>query len=82
MANSTNFTIITTANTFDHWRIRDNLMANDVNEIARGDFIKPTGNVRINEGYLLLACTSGGTLLDVKDDASIDGVLDVGSIEV
>jgi hypothetical protein len=81
MANTTNVAIISTANTFNHWRIRDNLVANDVNEIARGDFIKPKGNVTVNEGTLTLANTSGGVLLTVKDDARIDGLLSVDSIQ-
>ena len=81
MANTVNVAIIETANTFNHWRIRDNLTANDVNEIARGNFVKPTGNVTINEGFLRLANTSGGTILDVKDDARIDGTLSLRNID-
>ena len=55
MANTVNVGITTTACTFNQWRITDNLMANDVNEIARGNFVKPRGNVTISEGFLLLA---------------------------
>lgn len=82
MANTTNVGIITTANTFNHWRINDNLMANDVNEIARGNFTKPAGNVIISEGFLRIANSTGGVVLDVKDDTNIDGTLTVFDIEV
>jgi hypothetical protein len=73
---------ITTSNTFDHWRVRDNLVAEDVNEIVRGNFIKPKGNVTITEGKLTLANSSGGFILDVRDDTNIDGTLTVREIEV
>ena len=74
---------ITTSNTFDHWRIRDNLVAEDVNEITRGEFTKPKGNVTITQGQLLLANSSFGSyLLDVRDDTNIDGTLDVRTIQV
>jgi len=76
MANIANAEIIQTANTFDHWRIRDNLSANDVNEIARGNFNKVSGNVEISAGYLLLSKTSGVTLT-VDTDARISGNLSV-----
>lgn len=82
MANTVNVAIITTANTFNQWRINDNLVANDVNEIARGDFTKPKGNVVISEGYLRIANSTGGVVLDVKDDTNIDGTLTVHDIEV
>lgn len=82
MANTINIAIISTANTFNQWRINDNLMANDVNEIARGNFVKPTGNVTINQGYLRLANTSGGVILDVADDTNIDGTLTVFNVEL
>ncbi|MFN9956596.1 MAG: hypothetical protein ACK55I_26145, partial [bacterium] len=57
-------------------------MANDVNEICRGDFVKPFGNVVISEGYVRIANSSGGVILDVKDDTNIDGTLTVFNIEV
>ena len=82
MANTVNVAIITTANTFNHWRIRDNLVANDVNEIVRGNFTKPAGNVIISEGYMRLANTIGGVILDVADGTNIDGLLTVRDIEV
>ena len=47
MANTYNVGLTTTANTFNQWRITDNLVANDVNEIARGNFTKPAGNVTV-----------------------------------
>jgi hypothetical protein len=80
MANSTNVAIISTANTFDQWRIRDNLQANDVNEIARGNFTKPTGNVIITDGYLLLDKATG-TTLTVDANARVSGLLSAGNIE-
>ncbi len=82
MANTVNVGITTTACTFNQWRITDNLMANDVNEIARGNFVKATGNVTISNGFLLLANSSGGVILDVRDDTNIDGTLTVKDIEV
>ena len=81
MANASNVLIIQTANTFDQWRIRDNLVANDVNEIARGNFVKPTGSVNIAEGTLTLSNTSTTTLLTVKSGARIDATLSVDTIE-
>ena len=82
MANTINLANISTSNTFNQWRINDNLMANDVNEIARGNFVKPNGNVTITSGFLRLANTSGGVILDVADDTNIDGTLTVFNIEV
>lgn len=82
MANTVNVGLTTTTNTFNQWRITDNLMANDVNEIARGNFTKPKGNVVISEGYLRIANSSGGVVLDVADDTNIDGTLTVFNIEV
>jgi hypothetical protein len=82
MANTINVAIISTANTFNQWRINDNLVANDVNEITRGNFVKPRGNVTINEGYLRIANTAGGVILDVADDTNIDGTLTVFNVEL
>jgi len=82
MANTINVSLTTLSNTFNQWRITDNLMANDVNEICRGDFVKPFGNVVISEGYVRIANSSGGVILDVKDDTNIDGTLTVHNIEV
>lgn len=82
MANTINVYLTTVSNTFNQWRINDNLMANDVNEICRGDFVKPFGNVVISEGYVRIANASGGVILDVKDDTNIDGTLTVHNIEV
>jgi hypothetical protein len=82
MANTINVYLTTVSNTFNQWRINDNLMANDVNEICRGDFVKPFGNVVISEGYVRIANSAGGVILDVKDDTNIDGTLTVHNIEV
>jgi hypothetical protein len=82
MANTVNVGLTTTSNTFNQWRISDNFMANDVNEIARGNFTKQKGNVIISEGYLRLANSSGGVILDVTDDTNIDGTLTVFNIEM
>lgn len=82
MANTVNVAIITTANTFNHWRIRDNLVANDVNEIVRGNFTKPAGNVTIAEGYMRIANSIGGVVLDVADGTNIDGTLTVFNVEL
>lgn len=80
MANIANADIIQTANTFDHWRIRDNLVANDVNEIVRGNFTKPTGNVEISGGYLRLSNTAVGVTLTVDNDARVGGNLSVKNV--
>jgi len=82
MANTINVYLTTVSNTFNQWRINDNLMANDVNEICRGDFVKPFGNVVISEGYVRIANSSGGVILDVKDDTNIDGTLTVFNVEL
>jgi len=82
MANTVNVGLTSTTNTFNQWRITDNLMANDVNEIARGNFVKPTGNVTISQGFLRLANATGGVILDVADDTNIDGTLTVYDVEV
>ena len=82
MANTINVFLTTVSNTFNQWRINDNLMANDVNEICRGDFVKPFGNVVISEGYVRIANSSGGVILDVKDDTNIDGTLTVFNVEL
>ncbi len=82
MANTVNVGITTSACTFNQWRITDNLMANDVNEIARGDFIKNRGNIELTNGKITLSNSSGGVILDVHDDTNIDGTLTVKDIEV
>jgi len=82
MANTVNVGITTSACTFNQWRITDNLMANDVNEIARGDFIKTRGNIELTNGKITLSNSSGGFILDVHDDTNIDGTLTVKDIEV
>ena len=81
MANTANISIVEVANTFDQWRIQTNLLIDDIEEIVREDFSKPKGNVTITEGSLTLANAAGGVLLDVKDDARIDGLLSVDTIE-
>lgn len=80
MASSVNVANTDLVNTFDVWRVRTNLAANDVNEICRGNFTKPAGYVKIETGYLQLAAASGQTLR-VNADAGISGVLSVKKIE-
>ena len=82
MANTINVGETTTSNTFNQWRISTNLLRDDVNEIARGDFYKHAGNVIIEQGYVRINNASGGVVLDVKDDTNIDGTLTVFNIEV
>ncbi len=82
MANTINVAEVTTSNTFNQWRISTNLLRDDVNEIARGDFYKHAGNVIIEHGYVRINNASGGVVLDVKDDTNIDGTLTVFNIEV
>lgn len=82
MANTVNVGLTQTTNTFNQWRITTNLIANDVNEIVRGDFVKPVGDVTITEGTLTLANSGGGIILQVADDTNIDGTLTVFNVEV
>ena len=65
MANTVNVGLTTTSNTFNQWRITDNLLANDVNEIARGNFTKPTGNVTLTDGFLTISKSSGITFTEI-----------------
>jgi len=81
MANTANITLVTTANTFDQWRIQTNLLIDDVEEIARENFVKERGSVTVNQGTLTLANSSVTTLLDVKSGARIDGTLSVRTID-
>ena len=80
MANTVNVGLTTTSNTFNQWRITDNLMANDVNEIVRGNFTKPAGNVTLSDGILAISKTSGVTFT-VASDARIAGLASIHSIE-
>lgn len=80
MASSVNIANTDLVNTFDVWRVRTNLSANDVNEVCRGNFVKPAGFVKIETGYLQLANATGQTLR-VNADAGISGVLSVKKIE-
>jgi hypothetical protein len=82
MASTINVDQTVVSNTFNQWRIRHNLLTDDVNEICRGDFVKPFGNVVISEGYVRISNSAGGVILDVKDDTNIDGTLTVFNIEV
>lgn len=60
MASTSNISAVTTANTFDNWRIQTNLDTADVNEICRGDFYKPLGSVNVAIGYIEISNTVGG----------------------
>jgi hypothetical protein len=80
MANTVNVGLTTTSNTFNQWRITDNLLANDVNEIARGNFTKPAGNVTISDGFLTISKSSGITLT-VASDSRQAGLASIHSIE-
>ena len=80
MTSSVNVSTVVVANTFDQWRIQTNLLKDDVNEIARGDFTKPTGNVTLTVGRLVLP-NATGTMLDVTADARVSGKISVKNIE-
>jgi len=80
MTSSVNVSTVVVANTFDQWRIQTNLLKDDVNEIARGDFVKPTGNVTLTVGRLVLP-NATGTMLDVTADARVSGKISVKNIE-
>ena len=76
MTSSVNVSTVQTSNTFDQWRIQTNLLKDDVNEIARGDFTKPTGNVTTTVGRVTLP-NATGTSLDITADARISNKLTV-----
>jgi len=80
MANTVDLSLVTTANTFDQWRIQTNLSANDVNEIARGNFTKPTGNITLTVGKIVLS-NATGTTLDVTADARVSGKVSLKNFE-
>jgi hypothetical protein len=80
MANTVNVGLTTTSNTFNQWRITDNLMANDVNEIARGNFTKPAGNVTVSDGIVTISKSSGVTFT-VASDSRQAGLASIHSIE-
>jgi hypothetical protein len=80
MANTVDLSLVTTANTFDQWRIQTNLSANDVNEIARGNFTKPTGNITLTVGKIILS-NATGTTLDVTADARVSGKVSLKNFE-
>ena len=71
MANA-NLTLIQTANTFDQWRIRDNNLANTVNELRNGNFFKDGGNFTLASGAIITLPT-GGTGLQIGGDALLGG---------
>ena len=80
MTTSVNVSTVVLANTFDQWRIQTNLLKDDVNEIARGDFTKPSGNVTFTVGRLVLS-NSTGTMLDVTADARVSGKVSLKNFE-
>jgi len=80
MTTSVNVSTVVVANTFDQWRIQTNLLKDDVNEIARGDFVKPTGNVTLTVGRLVLP-NATGTMLDVTADARVSGKVSLKNFE-
>lgn len=73
MASTANISAVTTANTFDNWRIQTNLDTADINEVCRGDFYKPTGSINVAIGYIEISnSTSGFVALRIPyGDASI-----------
>lgn len=60
MASTANISAVTTANTFENWRIQTNLDTTDINEVCRGDFYKPTGSINVAIGYIEISNTTGG----------------------
>jgi len=69
MANA-NVTLINTSNTFQDWMIRDNNLANSINELRNGNYYKDSGGFTIANGSLVISGTSG-TLLSVSGNATI-----------
>ena len=80
MTSTVNVGQVATANTFGEWRIQTNLLVDDVNEVARANFVKPTGNVTLTLGRIILA-NATGTSLDITADARISGKVSVKSFE-
>ncbi len=60
MASTANISAVTTANTFENWRIQTNLDTADINEVCRGDFFKPAGSINVAVGYIEISNTTGG----------------------
>jgi len=81
MASSSNTTNVGTANTFDQWRVQTNLAINDVNEILRGDFVKPAGDIILGEGQSMYLQGVQGTTLEVTSNVRVAGLLDVNNFE-
>lgn len=67
-----NVNLVATSNTFNDWRIRDNNLANTINELRNGNFYKDGGNFIISTGGLIIV-PSFGTGLQVGGDALMSG---------
>lgn len=80
MASTVNVSTVLTSNTFDQWRIQTNLLKDDVNEVARGDFVKPTGNVTLTVGRIVLS-NATGTTLSVTANALVSGQLTTANLK-
>ena len=80
MTSSVNVSSVLTSNTFENWRVQTNLLVTDTNEIARGDFTKPAGNITVSVGRIALS-NATGTSLDITADARVSGRLSVKNIE-
>jgi hypothetical protein len=80
MTSSVNVSTVLTSNTFENWRVQTNLLKDDTNEIARGDFTKPAGNVTLTVGRIVLP-NATGTMLDITADARISGKVSLKNFE-
>jgi len=78
MANVNVNIIAASANNFADWIIRDNNLANTINELRNGNFYKDGGNFTLASGALISLATSG-TMLQLAADALIGGTTTMGS---
>jgi hypothetical protein len=64
---------ITTANTFDHWRIVTNNLSTALNEIGGGNFTKDVGSFTFTTGSITLSKATGDAL-SITANATIGGL--------
>lgn len=78
MAN-VNISPIVLSNTFDHWRIVTNNLANSLNELRNGNYYKDGGNLTLANGSINLI-NGSGTLLSVSGNATVSQRLTTNTI--
>lgn len=69
-----NIGTISTANTFDHWRLNTNQLVTAVNQLANTTFVKDNGGFTLTTGSITLS-KSTGTTLTVSANATVSDTL-------